>query len=227
MGDPPAADELPEMDPHMAEAMSLEGDAERLLDYYQGWAEDYDHDVGALGDEYQAVSSMLSLFHSLDRDALGVSGTDITILDAGCGTGLVGAALADAGYTTIDGVDLSPAMVHQAARRGVYRELVGGFDLADPPEARWRRAADVVFVCGVFTVGHAPPELVSSCADLVRSGGLLVITTRKAYYEESGYEDRIDRLIGQGVLRRAGERLDAPYTGDSHGHVFAYEVTHG
>ncbi len=216
--------ELGEIDPHIAQALELGGDAEKILAYYEDWAEDYDLDVGALGDDYQATTTMVRFFTGLDLETLGVDGYDITILDAGCGTGLVGLALADAGYTVIDGVDLSPGMVEQAKRRGVYRELVGGFDLADPPDERWRQGADVVFVCGVFTVGHAPPELVEACAQLVRPGGLLVITTRKAYFDESGYQAQIERLDRQGRLRVVAELMDAPYTGDSLGHFFAYEV---
>ena len=220
----PKGGELGDIDPHIAEALELGGDGERILAYYEEWAEKYDLDVGALGDEYQAVSTMVSFFTGLDLDAFGVSGPGITILDAGCGTGLVGVSLAAAGYTTIDGVDLSPAMVEQARRRGVYRELIGGFDLSDPPGERWRDQADVVFVCGVFTIGHAPPELVASCADFVRPGGLLVITTRKAYYDESDYQIHVEGLADEGRLRIVASLLDAPYTADSLGHFFAYEV---
>jgi SAM-dependent methyltransferase len=224
MNPPAPKDKLGRIDPHIAQALELEGNAKKILAFYESWAEDYDLDVGALGDDYQATATMVSFFSNLDLDGLGVGGTDITILDAGCGTGLVGVALASAGYTTIDGIDLSPRMVEQARRRGVYRELVGGFDLGAPPEQRWRQAADVVFVCGVFTVGHAPPELVGSCAELVRPGGLLVITTRKAYFDESGYQAHIDDLDRQRRLEPVAELKDAPYTGDSLGHFFAYTV---
>lgn len=224
MNEPAPKDELGEIDPHIAEALELGGDAEKILAYYEDWAENYDLDVGALGDDYQATTTMVAFFTELDLVALRLEGPDVTILDAGCGTGLVGVALTHAGYTTIDGVDLSPSMVEQAKLRGVYRDLVGGFDLADPPDERWRQSADVVFVCGVFTVGHAPPELVESCARFVRPGGLLVITTRKAYFDESGYQAHIEALELKGQLRIVAELLDAPYTGDSLGHFFAYEV---
>ena len=125
MNSPAPKDKLGRIDPHIAEALELGGNADKILAFYEGWAEDYDFDVGALGDDYQATATMVSFFSNLDLDGLGVGGTDITILDAGCGTGLVGVALASAGYTTIDGIDLSPRMVEQANRRGVYRELVG------------------------------------------------------------------------------------------------------
>ncbi len=51
------------------------------------------------------------------------------VIDLGCGTGLVGAALAGTGARVI-GVDLSPRMIEIAARRGVYATLEKG-DLAE------------------------------------------------------------------------------------------------
>src|SRR5262249_53264641 len=46
----------------------------------------------------------------------------LDILDAGCGTGLVGSLVADRARV-LDGVDLSGAMVARARERGVYRGL--------------------------------------------------------------------------------------------------------
>ncbi len=48
------------------------------------------------------------------------------ILDAGAGTGLLGVALAEAGFRTLDALDLSPAMLVEAERKGVYDELCEG-----------------------------------------------------------------------------------------------------
>ncbi|RAH39706.1 uncharacterized protein BO95DRAFT_469476 [Aspergillus brunneoviolaceus CBS 621.78] len=57
------------------------------------------------------------------------------VLDAGCGTGLVGQALATAGgaasssissIAAIDGIDFSPAMLAMARKTGVYRNLIRG-----------------------------------------------------------------------------------------------------
>ena len=49
----------------------------------------------------------------------------LDILDIGCGTGLVGAALRDLAGR-LDGVDLSPAMLEKAKAKGVYDELFQG-----------------------------------------------------------------------------------------------------
>lgn len=60
-----------------------------------------------------------------------------TVLDFGCGTGLSGAALKQAGFACIDGADLSPDMLARAADKQIYRSLTqldsephisGGYD---------------------------------------------------------------------------------------------------
>jgi predicted TPR repeat methyltransferase len=53
--------------------------------------------------------------------------TDARILDAGCGTGLVGEILKCKGFDDVVGIDFSPSMLDQAAEKGVYRSL----ELAD------------------------------------------------------------------------------------------------
>ena len=58
---------------------------------------------------------------------------DGRVLDVGAGTGLLGAALAAAGFSRLDGLDLSPAMLEEAARKGVYRDLREG-TLGEPLE---------------------------------------------------------------------------------------------
>ena len=92
--------------PHLARAYALTGpDDARAL--YDEWATSYDTD---LADEAQGYVAPERAADTVARVA-GVSGE---ILDAGCGTGLVGVALVDRGATTIDGVDLSPGMLARA-----------------------------------------------------------------------------------------------------------------
>ena len=68
------------------------------------------------------------------------------LIDIGCGTGLAGLAFRAAGFPTLDGVDLTPAMIAHAEARGIYRTLrLGQVDDAAPFEAgRYALAAAVV-----------------------------------------------------------------------------------
>ena len=54
--------------------------------------------------------------------ALGVARASLTVLDLGCGTGLIGMELAPYARVLI-GVDLSPAMIQSAAERAIYTAL--------------------------------------------------------------------------------------------------------
>ena len=46
---------------------------------------------------------------------------DISVLDLGCGSGLVGKQLHKRGYQNIDGLDLSEEFLEEAQKKGVYR----------------------------------------------------------------------------------------------------------
>jgi predicted TPR repeat methyltransferase len=97
-------------------------DDNRVL--YRGWADSYEEDfVEALGYIYhEGVARVL---------ASKLPPTDEPILDVGCGTGVVGVALAKHGYPTVDGIDISPEMLQQSASKDVYRSLVEA-DLTKP-----------------------------------------------------------------------------------------------
>ena len=77
------------------------------------------HLVSELG--YHVPQAIANLLAPLLRDP----GSARTVLDLGCGTGLVGAALAGSG-AVVTGVDLSPGMLAQASKRGGYAKLLKG-----------------------------------------------------------------------------------------------------
>ena len=102
---------------------------------YRDWAADYDRDVfDALGFTGSDRIADLLADHSADPRA--------PVLDLGCGTGAVGSRLASLGFTAVDGIDISRAMLEVAAGKRVYRALIEA-DLERPlPVADrflWRR----------------------------------------------------------------------------------------
>lgn len=93
---------------------AVDADAARAV--YDEWAETYDAELGHDDQGY--------IGPDVAADALvRVVGPGATVLDAGCGTGLVGAALAARGRFDVDGVDISPGMLARAQAVGVYRRL--------------------------------------------------------------------------------------------------------
>ncbi|MFT7476596.1 MAG: 2-polyprenyl-3-methyl-5-hydroxy-6-metoxy-1,4-benzoquinol methylase [Verrucomicrobiales bacterium] len=209
----------------MSKSMSLDGDITKLSDFYRSWASNYDDDVASHG--YGLPSMMVRTVES----ALTASNPEETrldrrvrVLDAGCGTGLVGAALADAGFEEIHGVDLSEEMIEGAQRRGIYASLEGGVDLSMEAPEHLVRSAGVVTVGGVFTVGHVAPSALSVMSTMARRGGLLVVSTRQAYLDQTNFREVVGGLIGDGTLRLLIHAEDAPYTMDSNGDYWAFEV---
>jgi MFS family permease len=113
------------------------------------------------------------------------------ILDAGAGTGLLGVALADAGFTRLEGLDMSPGMLAVAARKNVYGDLRAG-RLGDELDYRTGEF-DGVVSAGVLTVGHAPAECLDELVRVTRPGGHVIFTLR-ADQTPPGYDEKIAEL---------------------------------
>ena len=99
-----------------------------------------------------------------------------SMLDLGCGTGLGGAAFR-ASVDWLVGVDLSPAMVAQAATKGLYDRLVTG-DLADLLAAEAGNAAkyQLVLAADVFVYVNDLAPAFAAVARVLAPGGLLAFT---------------------------------------------------
>jgi len=87
-----------------------------LEDLYKVWAESYDRDV---------VEVIGYVGHSITTELLlkYVDNFKAKILDAGCGTGLVGEILHEKKFNNIVGVDFSQPMLDQALEKNVYQSL--------------------------------------------------------------------------------------------------------
>ena len=177
-------------------------------DVYDRWAETYDVDVaGPTGDDYPLPGIVADVVARLADPT-----TDV--LDAACGTGLVGAALAGHGFTSVDGLDLSPRMLARARARHVYHDL-GPADLSQ----RLPGAGDkfgVVTCVNAFEPGHLPRSALGEFARVVHRGGHIVVTVGAARQGEM--EKHVQQLAGRGVVRLV-ETTEAelhPSTGECH-----------
>ena len=159
-------------------------DADELRERYDVWAADYDSDLDEL--RWQAPQAAAERCHR-------VAAPGAEILDAGCGTGLVGASLATLGHDRIVGFDLSPGMLAKCAARGVYAELFQGSLLDRPPFDDGRFGC--VVAVGVFTVGHVDGSAFAELARVTSSGGHVVIAFRDDVVDRLGYRTEQQRLI--------------------------------
>src|SRR5262245_46616713 len=115
----------------LAAAYALEGpEANRAL--YARWADTYEN--GFIADSrYVYHEQVAAIFAAQGLERVGPNDA---VVDAGCASGLAGHALRRHGVVNIDGIDISPEMLQQAATKrhagaAVYRQLIEA-DLTRP-----------------------------------------------------------------------------------------------
>jgi predicted TPR repeat methyltransferase len=198
-------------------ALHLDGDPDRVRGYYDDWASDYDGDVAGAG--YRAPQICARLLRQFRPD------TAIRLLDAGCGTGLVGVELNRLGYCSVDGFDLSESMAERARCNGCYGEVRGAVDMMQAAQVYVGQDYDAVLSAGVFTLGHVPPEALFELLALSRLGGLLIVSTRSQYYDATGFQQILDELLRDSRIRILRQVRNALYNHDGDGHYWVLEKT--
>jgi predicted TPR repeat methyltransferase len=160
-------------------------------DLYDDWAETYDAELTESG--YAAPGRCAAAL------AAQLPARDAPILDFACGTGLSGSALAAQGFTTIDGVDLSEAMLNVARKRGVYRNLVKA-DPDQPPSAAPGDYAAIAAV-GAISPGAAPATFFDALLSCLAPGGLVVLSYNDHALADPEYASRLERALDDGIVR--------------------------
>ncbi|MFC6638026.1 methyltransferase domain-containing protein [Sulfitobacter sp. JBTF-M27] len=156
---------------------------------YDAWAESYEAEVAKNG--YVTPGRCAAALAQFTNDKTA------PVLDFGCGTGLSGLALKLAGFTTIDGVDLSPEMLAKAKDKNVYRNLsqVAGDDgLA-------KGAYPSIAAIGVIGSGAAPISVLDTLMHALDSDGRLVFSFNDHTLQDPIHEARISEWTDCGAAR--------------------------
>ncbi|HET7411581.1 MAG TPA: class I SAM-dependent methyltransferase [Pararhizobium sp.] len=136
---------------------------------------------------------------------------DASIFDAGCGTGLTGAALKAAGFTgPIDGGDLSSKSVALAKARGVYRS-VSVMNFQEMPLPVAEKAYDAAICVGVLTYIPDAGRLMRDFCRLVKPGGAVLFTHREDLFRSQDYEPMLAGLEAEGLWTRLTVTEPQPY----------------
>ena len=147
------------------------------------------------------------------------------MLDAGCGTGIMGEILIALGYSDVAGLDASPGMLAHAGAKGIYRDLRPGL-LGQPLDYADDAFAAAV-AAGVFTQGHAPLDGLDELIRITRPGGHIAFSISRIYLGET-FETKAKALERAGKWRRAdaSTRYNSTPLGDDvlMSQVFVYEV---
>jgi predicted TPR repeat methyltransferase len=161
---------------------------------------------------------MVSILNAvLDQVWPQVDKQNLQVLDAGCGTGLLGQQLFEAAYRNLYGFDLSPEMIEKAQQKGLYEELSAGVDLTKSLLNQLTHSEfDVTACVGVLTQGHVPPSGVQQLIEITRVGGLIALSARDTYVRDYAFDEFCDQLAEQGQVQNLYKEY-GPLVGDTKG----------
>jgi ubiquinone/menaquinone biosynthesis C-methylase UbiE len=165
---------------------------QEIAQLYDGWSKTYDDDMARLGYRHPVVAVAL-LARYLPKG-------QGPILDAGCGTGLVGEWLGILGYQNVEAMDLSEGMLAVARQKKCYRMHHIGM-LGHPLNFADQHFASVI-CSGVFTTGHVGTEGLGELLRICASGGYVVLTVKGTVWD-GGFEKHVQLLVQQGLIRIA------------------------
>ena len=182
-------------------------DPGEVADRYDDWAKGYDDDLASWSYQAPAVVAE-TVFSRLPEVG--------SVLDVGCGTGLVGQALRARGLAgQIVGLDISQASLEIAEQSGAY-DSVEQADLQQrlPFEDD---SVDAVVCVGVMTYLPEVEAVWREFARVARPGGLVVVTQREDLWETRECQAVVDRLHGEGVWRAPEITGPAAYLPEGYG----------
>lgn len=172
--------------------------------FYDGWAAGYDAELTSHGYVTPQRCAAALARHAEDVTA--------PMMDLGCGTGLSGLALRNAGFTRIDGYDISPEMLARAEQRvGLYHHL-GVADLSLPlTMGSYANAAAI----GCLSPDYMPVTVLDRVLEKLPPGGCFVFSLNDITQADGTFLGRIceltDTCVADLVHRDYGDHI--PGTG--------------
>jgi predicted TPR repeat methyltransferase len=164
-------------------------DPREVADRYDQWANGYDDDLVSWS--YHAPTVVAEAVVSRQPTAG-------SVLDVGCGTGLVGRALRARGFAgEILGLDISQASLEIARQSGAY----GSVQHADLQQRLPLQddSVDVLVCVGVMTYLPEVERVWREFARVARPGGLVVATQREDLWDTRRCQAIVDQLQNEGV----------------------------
>lgn len=166
-------------------------DAAATRQLYDDWAASYEAEIAENG--YATPGRCAAALARFTKDK------SAPILDFGCGTGLSGLALKLAGFSVIDGMDLSPEMLGEARKKDIYRALsvVAGTGAPDIPKGQYSAIAAM----GVIGSGAAPVHMLDNLMHALPRDGKCVFSLNDNALRDPAYEARVMEWTDCGAAR--------------------------
>lgn len=184
---------------------NLSRNSDDVARYYDEWADGYDEALARW--RYEAPEQVAARM----RAALA---PDAVILDAGCGTGLSGKALAAAGFEAIDGMDVSRRSLAIADELGVYRSLEH-VDMQRLPLPCGDDVYDGLACVGVLTYVPNSADILREFCRVLKPGGFMVLTQRSDLLAERDFAATLEDLQAAGLLTDSRISDPMPYLPDN------------
>lgn len=182
-------------------------DAREVAERYDRWARTYDDDLASWS--YQAPTVVAEIVLAQRASAR-------SVLDVGCGTGLVGRALRAGGYAgRLVGLDLSQESLDIARQGGAYDALEQA-DLQQPLGVD-DDSLDAAVCVGVMTYLPDVETMWRELARVVRPDGLVVVTQREDLWPARECQAVVDRLRAEDVWTPLEITGPAPYLPQGYG----------
>ena len=161
---------------------------DEVRDLYDDWSKNDKYNQDMIDWEYSGPREVVSAFlpHAPNKD--------IKILDAGCGSGLVGEELSKEGYSIIHGADIAAKLMNSISA-GIYQAL-HNIDLNKPINFT-DDFFDAVLCVGTFTFGHVKARALSEFTRIVKSGGIIGFTINEGVFLDHGFKSELDHLVIQ------------------------------
>jgi predicted TPR repeat methyltransferase len=166
---------------------------EKLKEYYKKWSSTYDNDVKSC--EYNGPETITNI---LTRN-FNIYGS--TILDVGCGTGLLADYLNKDKYQIlIDGIDISNEMIEIANKRNYYNQIsnIDVFDITSPQKTKY----DYIISAGMFTHNHVGPNAIENILNYLESDGVFIFTVRNSFMKKENFQKIIVDLLKNGKMSK-------------------------
>ncbi|XP_072030351.1 methyltransferase-like protein 27 isoform X1 [Amphiura filiformis] len=185
---------------------------------YDDWAKTYDSDLMQHG--YNAPTSIAKTLVKWVPDK------KARVMDMACGTGLIGEKLLKAGYSSIDGLDMSAESIKICKEKNIYGRIVCSEVTTNRLDID-NDTCDATVCVGCFSPNHMNGECFPELARITKPGGFLVIAMKQAYFE-TNYGGKIEAAIQSMVQLSkwevvARDHLEG-YFGEHNGVTFVFKI---
>lgn len=173
------------------------GSSADLKNYYNDWAHEYDSYTVDV--DYILPKKVAEIFCSKNTKSK-------TVLDIGCGTGLLGVELLRINPNlTIDGIDISESMLDIAKLKKIddktfcYKQLYS-VDIKNQNNFI-QKQYDAIVSSGTFTLGHLNAQDLYNCFEMLKPEGFCAVSVKSDHFELDDFAGKLDDLEKSGEIK--------------------------